>query len=89
MLAIEDPTTVEELEGLLASDERKIAISDDNKLATFFERKSIGQKQEADNKRKKKLGAQQDETSKSRNRLIILIGVVGLVLLFLLTYFLY
>ncbi|NHC40804.1 hypothetical protein G6549_12565 [Bacillus sp. MM2020_1] len=89
MLAIEDPTTVEELERLLASADRKIAISDDNKLASFFERKSIGQKQEADNKRKKKLSDQQGDTGKSRNRLIILGGVVGLVLLFLIAYFLF
>jgi serine/threonine protein kinase len=88
MLAIEGPTTVEELEGLLASVDRKIAISDDNKFATFFERKSIGQKQEADNKRKKKLSNQQGDTGKSRNRLIILGGVVSLALLFLLAYFL-
>jgi serine/threonine protein kinase len=86
MLALENPTTMEELEGLLASADRKIAIRDDNKLAAFFERKSIGQKQEADNKLKKKLSAQQDETRKSRNRLIILGGVVGLVLLFLVVY---
>ncbi|MDR7239579.1 serine/threonine protein kinase [Neobacillus drentensis] len=88
MLAIENPTTVEELEGLLANANQKIAIRDDNRLATFFERKSIGQKQEADNKRKKKLSAQQGETRKSRNRQIILGGVVGLVLLFLVVYFL-
>jgi serine/threonine protein kinase len=88
MLAIEDPTTVEELERLLASADRKIAISDDNKLASFFERKSIGQKQEADNKRQKKLSNQQGDTRKSRNRLIILGGVVSLALLFLLAYFL-
>ena len=89
MLAIEDPTTVEELEGLLANANQKIAIRDDNRFATFFERKSIGQKQEADNKRKKKLSTQQGETRKSRNRQIILGGVVGLVLLFLVAYFLY
>jgi hypothetical protein len=66
-IELEEPMTVEELESILTNAERKKVISEDNKLAAFFERKSRGQKQEAAAKRNKTSIAQQGESKTSRH----------------------
>lgn len=79
--------TIEELESILTSVERKKTISEDNKLAAFFERKSRGQKQEVATKRNKTPITQQDAPKTSRHRMVFVGGAV-LVVLILAVYFL-
>ncbi|SMQ84477.1 hypothetical protein SAMN05444673_5925 [Bacillus sp. OV166] len=88
-IELEEPMTVEELESIITSAEGKKVISEDNKLAAFFERKSRGQKQEAAAAKLKKTPiAQQGEPKISRHRMIIVGGAV-LVVLILAVYFLF
>lgn len=82
-LELADPMTIDELEMILASGERNIGISDDNKLAAFFERKSINQKAEAAERARKK--SQQGERKGSS---LMILGGVVLVVFFLAVYFL-
>ena len=76
-LELEDPMTVAELELILASGEKNKGISDDNKLATFFERKSMNQKAEATERARKKTVQGRGLNS----RMVILGGVVLAVLI--------
>ncbi|MEH7378165.1 hypothetical protein [Neobacillus drentensis] len=89
-IELEEPMTVEELESIITSAEGKKVISEDNKLAAFFERKSRGQKQkqEAAAKLKKTPIAQQGEPKISRYRMAIL-GGAFLAVLFVAVYFLF
>jgi serine/threonine protein kinase len=83
-LELEEPMTVEELEQILTSPERKTAISEDNKLATFFERKSMTQKAEAAEREQKKA-----ERGEHRGASKLILGGAVLVVLILAVYFLF
>lgn len=83
-LEVEDPTTVEEFELILARPDRKIGISDDNKLAGFLERKSMNQKAEAA-KRERKKAKQREQRGTSK----LILGGIILVVLILAGYFLF
>jgi hypothetical protein len=75
---------VEELEMILTSADRKTGISEDNKLASFFERKSMNQKAEANERERKKA---EKGVQKGSSKLIL--GAVILVVLILVVYFLF
>ncbi|MEH7156075.1 serine/threonine-protein kinase [Neobacillus drentensis] len=84
-LNLEEPMTIEELEQILTRPERKMGISDDNKLAAFFERKSLNQKAEAAERERKK-------AKKGKRRgtsMLILGGAVLVVMMILAFYFLF
>ncbi|WP_026564092.1 hypothetical protein [Bacillus sp. UNC41MFS5] len=83
-LNLEEPMTVEDLEQILFRAERKAGISEDNKLAAFFERKSMTQKAEAAERERRKA-----EKSKHRKaNKMLLAGVVAAILI-LVVYFLF
>ncbi|MFP5113792.1 hypothetical protein ACSU64_15555 [Bacillaceae bacterium C204] len=83
-LHLEEPMTVEELEQLLTRAESKIGISEDNKLAAFFERKSKAQKAEAEERERRK--AQQ---GKKWGAIMMILGTVMLGVLILAVYSLF
>ncbi|WP_144550456.1 hypothetical protein [Bacillus sp. X1(2014)] len=83
-LNLEEPMTAEELEQILFRAERKAGISEDNKLAAFFERKSITQKAEAAERERRKA-----EKSKHRRGNKMIIGGVIAAMLFLVVYCLF
>jgi serine/threonine protein kinase len=82
-LDLEEPMTIAELEQILTSAERKTGISEDNKLASFFERKSMNQKAEAAERERKKA-----EQGEQRGSSMLILGGVVLVVLILVVYFL-
>ena len=83
-LNIEEPMTIEELEQILTPPERKTVISDDNKLAAFFERKSMNQKVEAAERERKKA-----EQGKWRRSSMLILGGAVLAVLLLAAYILF
>ncbi|WHY66453.1 hypothetical protein [Neobacillus sp. SuZ13] len=83
-LNLEEPMTAEELEQILFRTERKEGISEDNKLAAFFERKSITQKAEAAERERRKV-----EKGKHRRANKMIIGGVIAAMLILADYCLF
>ncbi|MEH7307877.1 hypothetical protein [Neobacillus drentensis] len=78
----EEPMTVAEIEQILTSAEKKPGISEDNKLAAFFERKSLTQKADVAERERRKA-----EQGGNRSKRILGAVIVGVVLI-LAVYFL-
>ncbi|MEH7747365.1 hypothetical protein V7659_20355 [Neobacillus drentensis] len=76
-LNLEGPMTAEELEQILFRAERKAGISENNKLAAFFERKSITQKAEAAERERRKA----EKVKHRRANKMIIGGVIATMLI--------
>jgi len=83
-LNLEEPMTAEELEQILFHSEREAGISENNKLAAFFERKSMTQKAEAAERERRKA-----EKGKHRRANKIIIGGVIAAMLIIAVYCLF